>query len=273
MTPDGPSQTPELLYRQEGALAWITFSRPHARNAITWAMYDALEAACERVDGDDGVRAVLLIGAGDKAFVAGTDIGQFVDFRDGGAGAAAAGRGLTYEARIDRVIARLERVRKPVIALVRGFAVGAGASLALASDLRLATPSARFGIPISRTLGNCLSAASYARLAEAIGASRARELLFTARLATADEGLAMGLYSAVVGEAELESRGRALAEELAERAPLTLWATKESLRRLREARLKDVDTHDIVSRVYASADFAEGVASFLEKRPARWTGR
>ena len=256
---------PELLYRQDGPLAWVTFNRPQARNAMTWAMYDALRDVCDRVDRDASIRALLLQGAGDKSFVAGTDIGQFRTF-------ATERDGIDYEARVERDVARLEAVTKPTIALINGFAVGAGASLALACDLRLATPSAQFGIPIARTLGNCLSLPTYARLVDAIGAARTKELLFTARLAGSDEGAAMGLWR-VVPQEGLEAEGRTLGERLAAHAPLTLWATKESLRRLRAARLEEASGEDIVARVYTSADFHEGVSAFLEKRPATWTGR
>jgi enoyl-CoA hydratase len=231
---------------------------------MTWGMYDALREVCERVDTDPEIKALVLQGAGDRAFVAGTDIGQFQTF-------ATERDGIEYEARVERDIARLEGVTKPTIALIRGFAVGAGASLALACDLRLVTPSAQFGIPIARTLGNCLSLPTYARLVDAIGAARTKELLFTARLASAEEGASMGLWR-VVPEANLEDEGHALGMQLAAYAPLTLWATKESLRRLRAARLHDVAGEDIVARVYTSADFHEGVTAFMEKRQARWTG-
>jgi enoyl-CoA hydratase/carnithine racemase len=261
MTNEGEA---ELLYRQDGPIAWVTFNRPHARNAMTWAMYDTLRTVCERVDSDPTIKALVLTGAGEKAFVAGTDIGQFQIFeteRDG----------IAYEARVERDVARLETVSKPTIALIRGFAVGAGASLALACDLRLATPSAQFGLPIARTLGNCLSLPTYARLVTALGEARAKELIFTARLAGADEGAQLGLWR-VVEEGRLEEEGRILAERLGAHAPLTLWATKESLRRLRGAQLAGISGEDIVARVYTSADFHEGVRAFLEKRPARWTG-
>ncbi len=256
---------PDLIYEQDGPLGYVTFNRPQARNAITWEMYDALYQVCERVEADPSVRVLLLRGAGEQAFVAGTDIAQFTAF-------GTADDGMRYEARIDEVIGRLERLSKPTVALIRGYAVGAGASISLACDLRLATPSARFGVPIARTLGNCLSAVTYARIVDAIGPARTKELLFTARLATADEGLAMGLYAAVVAEDELDSRGHALGLELAARAPLTLWATKESLLRLRAARLEATDTSNVVQRVYGSHDFHEGVRAFLEKRKPEWTG-
>ena len=258
------SEEPQLLYRQDGPVAWVTFNRPQARNAMTWEMYDALRDVCERVDDDPAIKALVLRGAGDRAFVAGTDISQFQVFeteRDG----------IEYEARVERDVARLETVKKPTIALIRGYAVGAGASLALACDLRLATPSAQLGIPIARTLGNCLSLPTYARIVAAIGEARTKELLFTARLASADEGAQLGLWR-VVEEERLDEAGAALAEQLSGHAPLTLWATKESLRRLRFAHLAGLSGEDIVARVYTSADFHEGVRAFLEKRPAAWTG-
>jgi len=256
---------PELLYRQDGPVAWVTFNRPHARNSMTWAMYDGLRAACDRVASDQSIKVLVLQGAGDRAFVAGTDISQFQRFQT-------ETDGIAYESRIERDIAHLESLPKPTVALIRGYAVGAGASLALACDLRLATPSAQFGIPVARTLGNCLSLGTYARLVDAIGPARTKDLIYTARLATAEEGQSMGLWR-IVPEDTLEAEGQTLAEQLAQRAPLTLWATKESLLRLRAARLKDIDNKDIIARVYTSADFHEGVSAFLEKRPPRWTGR
>src|SRR5919202_678514 len=220
----------ELIYEQDGAVATLTFNRPAARNAMTWAMYEGLYDTCERVAADDAVRVLLLRGAGDRAFVAGTDIGQFTAFQT-------EQDALDYEARMDRVVARLETLSKPVIALIRGYCVGGGANIAAACDLRLATSSAQFGIPTARTLGNCLSMATYARLVDLIGPGRTKDLLFRARLVGAGEGLAIGLYAEVVPEERLEARGREVAEEIAGHAPLTVRATKEAIRRLRQARL------------------------------------
>ena len=141
---------------------------------MTFAMYDRLVEHCEAVDADDDVRVMVLRGAGGRAFVAGTDIRQFADFKS-------AQDGLVYEARIDEVLDRLEAVRKPTIALVDGFAMGSGLAISAACDLRVITPDAKFGMPIARTVGNCLSMANYARLADALGAARLKEVIFTAR--------------------------------------------------------------------------------------------
>ena len=237
-----------------GPALWVTFDRPAAHNAMTFAMYEALFAACERADSDDAVRALVLRGAGGKAFVAGTDIAQFAAFQSGD-------DGLRYEAEIDRIVGRLEAVGKPTVALVDGFAMGSGLALSAACDLRICTPAARFGLPIARTVGNCLSMANYARLAALLGEARLKDIVLTARSIGPDEALAIGLATEVVDDAE--GRVAELCETLASHAPQTIRITKEALRRLRAARLPDGD--DQVREAYASADFKDRVAAFLAK--------
>ena len=244
----------------------LTFNRPEARNAMTWEMYDALVEACERFDEDHEVKVLVLRGAGGKAFVAGTDIAQFATFRT-------ADDGLAYEHRIDDVLDRLERVKKPTIAQVQGVAAGGGCAIALTCDLRVATPESTFGIPIARTLGNCLSGATYARLMDLVGPAVVKDLLFTGRLVGAGDAFAVGLVTRIVAADQIEKAVRDLAHEIASNAPLTLRATKEMLRRLAaKRRLAAGDDRDLVEMCYASADFKEGVAAFLTKRRPKWTG-
>jgi enoyl-CoA hydratase/carnithine racemase len=237
-----------------GPALWVTFDRPEAHNAMTFAMYEALFAACERVDADEAVRVLVLRGAGGKAFVAGTDIAQFAAFESGE-------DGLRYEAEIDRIVDRLEAVATPTVALVDGFAMGSGLALSAACDLRICTPAARFGLPIARTVGNCLSMANYARLVALLGEARLKDVVLTARTIEAGEALSIGLATEVVGDAE--ARVAELCETLASHAPQTIRITKEALRRLRAAGLPDGD--DLVREAYGSQDFSDRVAAFLAK--------
>jgi enoyl-CoA hydratase/carnithine racemase len=244
-----------------GPVATATVNRPAARNAMTMDMYEALAGFCERVDDSADVRVAVVRGAG-KAFVSGTDINHFADFR----GAA---DGIEYERRIEAVLARLERVTVPTVAVVHGYATGGGLSIAAACDLRICTPDARFGLPIARTLGNCVSMPTYARLANLIGAARTLQLIYTAGFVDAEEAVRIGLASESV--TDIEARVTELCAQLADRAPLTLRASKIALHRLRDHTLPPDE--DLISMCYGSADFAEGVAAFLGKRPPRWSGR
>jgi enoyl-CoA hydratase/carnithine racemase len=258
---------PHVMYETDGPLALLTFNRPEARNAMTWEMYEALVDACGRVDGDERIAVLVLRGAGGRAFVAGTDFAQFRSFTDREAG-------IRYEERLDAVLDRLERVSKPTIAQVQGVAAGGGCAIALACDLRVATPESSFGIPIARTLGNCLSAATYARLMDAVGPARLKDLLFTGRFVSTEEAAAIGLVNRTASADEIDRVVHELAADIASHAPLTLRATKEIVRRLAaRRRLPAGDDADVVEMCYASADFREGVTAFLEKRRPKWSGR
>jgi len=256
----------ELIVERRGAVVWITFNRPQARNALTWNMYSRLETACHEINADRTVRVVVLTGAGGQAFVAGTDIGQFRAFKT-------EQDALDYEARGNLVMSALESVRVPTIAAIAGACTGAGAAIAACCDLRIASPSARYGFPIARTLGNCLSMANYTRAAVLIGFGRLKDLIMRARLMDAQEMLACGLLSEVTPDEEsLPVRAQALADEVASLAPLTLWATKEALRRVRDMLIPEGADSDLIVACYTSHDFKEGVEAFLAKRKPLWTG-
>lgn len=254
----------EVRYRRDGEVATVIFDRPAAHNAMTWRMYEQLDAACERVAGEPGLRVAVFRGAGGKAFVAGTDIAQFQAFRS-------VDDGFAYEAKIERYIGGLESLPVPTLAIIEGLAIGGGLAIATACDLRIATPGARLGIPIARTLGNCLSIANYARLVAALGASRAKRMLLLAENLSAEEALTSGFLSEIVQPADLDRRVAELAQRLTQHAPVTMRVSKEAIRRILHAGLPDGD--DLVRACYGSDDFHIGVAAFVEKRAPQWTGK
>jgi len=253
-----------VRYEREGVVGRITVDRPAARNAMTWAMYDELAEACGKVAADPEVRVAVLRGAGGKAFVAGTDIGQFRDFESGE-------DGVNYERRIAAYLAAVEELPVPTIAVIEGWAIGGGLAIAAACDLRVATPGSRFGVPIARTLGNCLSIANYACLAATLGLARTKRMLLLAEMLAADELLAAGFLAEIIAPAELDAQVDKLCERLAGNAPITMRVTKEAMRRLLHAGMPDGE--DLVRQCYGSQDFHIGVESFMEKREPRWTGK
>jgi enoyl-CoA hydratase len=252
-----------VRYTRHGTTAVITFDRPSARNALTEPMYAQLEACMDGVHDDDEVRVLVLRGAG-GSFVSGTDISHFTSFTSGD-------DGVLYERRMDDIVARLENVPIPTIAVVEGHAAGAGLLLATACDLRICTPDARFGAPIARTVGNCLSVANTARLLAHLGVARTKTLLLTAAYMDADEAKDAGFVIDVVATHDLDARVGGLCDHLAAHAPITMAVAKEMVRRIVAAGMPDGD--DLIRQVYGSEDFREGVAAFLAKRRPGWKGQ
>lgn len=259
-----PEHDGDVHFVIEGGVARITFDRPDARNAMTWAMYERLHSICERLRDDPTVRVVRFQGAGGQAFVAGTDIAQFEAFKDGEAGVA-------YERGIDAGIALVESLPMPTVAVVEGWAIGGGMAIATACDFRIATPGTKFGVPIARTLGNCLSIANVARLVAALGRPRVERMLLLAELVGADEALACGYLLEIVPPSDLDAKAAQLCERLAALAPVTQRVSKEALNRLLRHGLPGAE--DLIRRAYGSADFHEGVAAFVGKRAPVWQGR
>jgi enoyl-CoA hydratase/carnithine racemase len=256
----------ELLYELRDGVAYVTLNRPQARNALTFAMYDRLAEICNQANSDRSIKAILVTGAGDKAFAAGTDISQFRAFdKEQDA--------LDYEARIDRVMTAIERTRVPTIAAIHGACTGGGASIAACCDLRIGSRAMKYGFPVARTLGNCLSLASYSRLVYLVGPAMVKDIVFQARLVEGEEALAKGLISELLDDqASLMKRAEELARLVASHAPLTLQATKEAVLRLRPT-VPHGEGNDLVLMCYMSRDFREGMEAFLNKRKPAWQGK
>jgi enoyl-CoA hydratase/carnithine racemase len=251
--------------RREGGVAWVTIDRPEARNAMTFAMWDRLREIAVELDADEAVRVIVFTGAGGRAFIAGTDIAEFRSFTSGE-------DGIAYEHRMEAVISALESIRVPTIAAIAGACTGGGVSVAGTCDLRIGAAGTRIGVPIARTLGNCVSLRNVGRLGALIGLDAAKRLLLTGTLVDAPAAHTLGFLSEIAESDEaLPAHAQRVATQIAALAPLTLRATKEMVRRLRRAIPAPSD-EDLVRLCYGSADFREGMDAFLSKRPANWTG-
>lgn len=264
MSGAGDNSEGEVHFRVEGDLAVLTFDRPQARNAMTWKMYGQLAEHSRRLAADRSIRVAILRSVSDQAFIAGTDIAQFLAFEDGE-------DGVRYERQIDEFITALEQVPCVTIARLEGWTVGGGLAIANACDFRFAATTARFAVPIARTLGNTLSAHSLARLRAAWGLQPVRRMLLAAEALDAPTALACGFLQGLADGEALDAAVQGLADRVRVLAPVTQLTVKEALRRL---VVDDVPAmEDLIRQCYGSEDFREGVRAFTGKRPPVWRGR
>ena len=255
--------TGEVIAERQGQALTLTLSNPAKRNSIDMGMYDVLEQELLTAAEDSSLKAVILQGSG-QSFAGGTDIAHLESIETGQ-------QGVEYEAHMARVQKALIALRIPVISVVRGPCVGGGLVLAALSDLVFCVPSSRFGSPIARTLGNTLSATSIARLNQCFGRRTTAEMLLTARLFSAEEAERRGFVTAVVEEENLDEYVNQVLDSIRAAAPLTIWSIKEFQGRIDQHAAK-VEVDDVYAKVYQSADFREGVQSFLGKRKPEFTG-
>ena len=252
---------PCLDLQINGKIARVIFNNPAARNALTWPMYEELKQICDSLAKNADIRVVIFRGAGDKAFVSGSDIQQFVDLKKNEA----------YEVAVDHIFASLQQLPMPTIAMIEGLAVGSGLLMATACDFRISTPEARFGIPVAKTLGNCLSPSNLSWLATHLGVPTVKKMLLTAELIKAPELLESGFLYQTIDASEIDAATTVLAQKLASLAPITQKASKLALARLLQSNLPDCT--DLMRETYNSKDFREGVNAFLEGRSPQWIGK
>lgn len=244
--------------------AYITFDHVAARNAMTVGMYQSLKTICQDIAKNSKIRVAILRGAGGKSFVSGSDIAQFASFTSGQ-------DGVRYEEGIDDYLSPLALLPIPTIAVIDGMAVGGGLAIASCCDFRISTPGAKFGVPIAKTLGNCLSAGNVAWLVAHLGINIVKRMLLLAELIPAEQLLKQGYLLATYEQADLAQEADALAQKLSMLAPITQKSSKLTLARLLRNQLPDCA--DLISETYGSADFKNGVNSFLKGEPPTWTGK
>ncbi len=260
--------TDKIIAEREGPIGWLTFNQPERRNAMSHEMWAATAVALEAFGADPEVRVVVMKGAGDKAFVSGADISQFEKIRHDAETAA------KFAGAADNARKQMADLDKPLIAMIRGFCMGGGLGVALKADLRIASSDSQFGIPAAR-LGIAYAFENVKTLVELVGPGVAKQILFTGRRYPAETALRMGLIEEVTAPEDLEATVRGYAESIAENAPLSVRATKLTVRQV----LSDESKRDLAflaqigREANDSEDFKEGRSAFMEKRKPVFKGR
>ena len=261
---DQAGNVAQVTIELRGKIAYITFDHVAARNAMTVGMYESLRSICQELAQNPDIRVAIFRGAGGKSFVSGSDIAQFTSFQDGD-------DGVRYEEAIHDYLNPLAMLPMPTIAIIDGMAVGGGLAIASCCDFRIATPDAKFGVPIARTLGNCLYPGNVAWLAAHLGMNIVRRMLLLAEMIPASELLGHGYLLAIHEADQLGKEADILAERLAKLAPITQKASKLAMARIIESQLPDCQ--DLIRETYGSNDFKNGVTSFLKGESPVWTGK
>jgi enoyl-CoA hydratase/carnithine racemase len=261
------TQTDRMLSRKEAGVGIVTFNNPERHNAVSLDMWEATTRILDDFAADDEVRAVVLTGAGGKAFVSGADISKFASER------ASLEATRAYDVTTAAAFSSIYEFPKPTIAMIRGYCIGGGVGVASCCDLRICSDNSKFAVPAAK-LGLGYAYAGLKRLVDVVGQSFAKEIFYTARQFDAQEAYAMGLVNRVVPAADLESYVKSITDMICTNAPLTIKAVKFTVGEiLKDESKREVARVDaMVEACFASRDYAEGRTAFMEKRKPVFTG-
>ena len=254
-----------LLIEISDDVAMVTINRPKALNALDGATMEELHRAFTLLEKDQRVQVIILTGAGKKAFVAGGDITYLQNLQPM--------TSREFALYGQQILNFIEALAKPVIAAVNGFALGGGSELAMACDIRIASDTARFGQP-EVNLGVIPGFAGTQRLSRLVGKGRAKELLFTGEMITAQEAWRIGLVNKVVPQEELLQAAKEMARKIAGKGPLAVRFCKEAVNNGLEMEFDRASAYeaDLFALCFTTRDQAEGMSAFVEKRPAKFQG-
>ena len=261
--------TTDILFERRDGVATVTFNRPERRNAITYDGWQQLKRIAEEAAADEGIRVVVFTGSGELAFSAGADIADFDRYRHDAESAK------EYASAFDGALDTVESIPKPTISLIRGFCIGGGCELSMATDMRIAASGSRFAIPVAK-LNILIGYKEMRRLVRLVGPGHANYILMSGRQIDAEEAVRIGLVDRVVPDDEIDEYVYGLAREMVPLAPLSQRRHKEIMQTaLENPGLEDLtpEQEDLPFANFDSADFIEGRRAFLERRPPRFQGR
>jgi enoyl-CoA hydratase len=264
---DDVTKTDKMLARKDGQVGYLIFNNPERHNAVSLEMWARTAEILEGFAKDDGVRVVVITGAGGRSFVSGADISKFESER------ASLEATKVYNATVAKANEGVSEFPKPTIAMIKGYCIGGGLGLAVCCDLRICSSNSRFGIPAAK-LGLGYSFPGVKRLTDIVGPAFAKEIFFTARQFDAEEARTMGLVNRVVPENELETYVQTYADTIALNAPLTIKAAKFVVGEATkdEGKRDLARSAELVEQCFTSNDYIEGRRAFMEKRKPVFTG-